>query len=62
MATMSTRGITTSELWYSVAGGGGIYKIATIEGGPTLEQALCAVALAIAAAGYAIARSHTKRA
>lgn len=56
-----TRGVTTSELWLSVAGGGGIYQIATLEGGPTHDQAICAVALAIAAASYAIARAFTKR-
>ena len=55
------QGVTTTELWASVAGGAGIYQIATLEGGPTMEQAVCAIAIAIGFGAYALSRALTKR-
>lgn len=55
------RGPTTSELWGGVAAAGVIFQIATVEGGPSMEQALCALGIALASVGYSLARAITKR-
>lgn len=55
-------GLKSSELWLVLTSGGAITEIAMRGDGPTLEQALCCVALAIVVGAYSVSRALAKRA